>query len=469
MTDLEAFENELRRTMVDVERAAVPPAGFEDRLLAVPTARPRPHRVTVLRPTRWLPPVLAAAAVVAVVAGGAAVISSTQSHKRDLPAPPGPTPTVTSTPNPTHTASPTATPSATATRPADVVVPTGFTAFDVSFIDADRGWALGNYDCTTPAKRCPVVLRTTDGGSHWTRVAAPAGIDPVNDEGLESGGSCDSNGIQYGPCVNQIAFADAQHGVLWSFHNQYLTDDAGSTWTSVPHLGGRLAVTATTVIRVHALTEGSSGGQPARLEVLRIGSAQWQDVTPAGGTVAASTLYASGLTSGVVYLDGGLIKNSVAHHTLYRSDDGGFTWTELMTDPCGDPVKLQMSVAVGADGSLALGCSVDWPTIGRVRVSTDGGRTFGGEHAVPSGTCLELWDLSATNLVCAAQDPTAQASTFSLSEDGGASWRVVDSAGLQFGEVHVLSTSTAYRVRSDGKGVVWTTDGGRTWVSSYFR
>lgn len=473
MTDFQdapGFEDDLRRSMVAVEATARPRPDFEARLLAIADAPAvRPHRVWV-RPVRLLPPLLAAAAVIAVVAGGTALVSSTQSQRPVRPATPGPTLSASPAPSASPSAAPSAAPSPTdrssaPAKPVRAAVPSGFTAFDASFVDQDHGWALGNYDCVTG--RCAVVLSTRDGGAHWTRLAAPEGVTPVDDEGSPSGGSCGDNGTVFGPCVDHILFADRRHGYTWSFHSLYATDDGGVTWTDQSGRALDLVVAGGYAYRLSPVHD-CSAGCTGHLQASAVGSNSWRTVDPDGVAPLLFTSQLSASGSDVYFLRG-VDGASVTHLTLYRTDDGGSSWNVVGTDLCGDPRLNTPSVSAGG-GELALVCRTTAASGSSesLLLSPDRGHSIGDTRPLPgisTRAAPALTVLSASTLVW---EVVGQRATVYASRDGGVTWRPVDSAA-DLRPIHALSTTTAYRLRADGTGVVWTTDGGTTWTSRYFR
>src|SRR5262249_46832676 len=110
---------------------------------------------------------------------------------------------------------------------------------DVSFVDATHGWAAGS-TCPDPSCASPrgVVLRTLDGGAHWTS-------EPVGDV----------------PPLNGIHFVDATHG--WAVGSTpgvlLSTDDGGLTWrvATPPQAGGLTKVAATDPNHAWALSDGT--------------------------------------------------------------------------------------------------------------------------------------------------------------------------------------------------------------------
>jgi hypothetical protein len=391
VNDLEDFETELRATLAQVEAGATPPAGLADRLVTNTTTN---RTATVHRADfgarRWLPPLLAAAAVIALVVGGATVLSSTRADHRS-PAtqlPPAPT-TSPSTPVATNT---TPDPSPTISEsvesiPQGTPVPPGFVAASVYFRDAGNGYAIGNVPCSATPGYCATLVRTTDGGASWLKIPLPGGLTPVDDQGNDSGGSCGTNGTILGPCVDKVAFADALHGYVYSFHQLYSTDDGGRTWTAEKAEDGQavhvsqLATAGGSVVRLGPLSDCSSG---CEVTVYRAaaGLSHWAASNPPGDApILGSQLLAVGSD---IYLSVRrvLTASNDIGGALYRTSDGGASWQLVNNGDCSGVLVATTGGGVQCD----ISGTAPWRTAGTisyrlatggkaVEISTDGGKT----------------------------------------------------------------------------------------------
>jgi hypothetical protein len=492
-TDIEA---DLRAALRVIEHEVAPPAGLAERLLAVgavtTAGRGTPHRVA-LRPSRWLPPLLAAAAVVAVVLSSLALTSSSQSQRpgrRPTVSPAAPTlPTASglANPRPSSTASsalgsPTrsapTTPSGSASRrgrgsttgsgtasnapappPTATPVPAGFYAADVQFTDPEHGWAIGNGACQHGSGPCAVVVRTQDGGAHWTAVATPAGLTPVDDAGRHhlDGGSCSDNGTIYGPCVDRVAFADARHGYLWSLHAVYLTDDAGRSWAKLPLRGAAQLVAAGSQVFAMVPIADCSSGCAGKLETAAVGSTSWRPVTLPSG---APGLFNSDLAQreGVAYFLASSGTGSGAQH-LYRSANAGASWTLMSTNPCHASASFAggSGLSVGWDGAVVLDCEVSGGA--HTAVSTNGGRHFAAARVAPGDLVAAA---SARLMVSAHVDGVH--TIVSGTTDGGAQWHTITEVDGQGPLVASFASATVGDVVvKAGRALLVTTDGGQQW------
>jgi photosystem II stability/assembly factor-like uncharacterized protein len=477
MTDLRDFETKLRTMMAETAEDVPVPDGLADRLIAgaaTPGRTENLHRTPFRAPRRWLPPLLAAAAVIIVVAGSAAVITAVRSERHVPPMKPSPshsptTPPPTTTPSPTVSTHP-ATPPAGNPKvvgPVGTPVPAGFTVIHMQFVDPQLGWAIGNAQCA--AGVCATLLRTKDGGQHWLAVPLPSGLTPVDDAGAnhDTGGSCGTNGTIYGPCVDHVAFADALHGYLWSFHTMFMTTDGGASWVaqhlSAANLGATSLVFAGKHVIALTVVQQCSAGCAGRLQRSVIGSSVWQPMQPGG---IEPSLLASTVSSarGVAYFISAPHGPNAGPEHLYRSTDGGASWSAVQTALCVAPSQaVSGGFAPAPDGSVPIACH---PNEGNstVRVSTDGGATFGPARPAPG---FDVVGASATTLLSLAQNGTSSTYTVSRSSDGGVSWHPVTTVVNPTSE-GFLSPTFGYLNGYGSSSVLLTTDGGQTWTAHQF-
>jgi photosystem II stability/assembly factor-like uncharacterized protein len=434
-------ETALRATLIEAEAKAPAPRDLADRLIAATTSpsRATPHVVPLRARTvtrRWLPPLLAAAAIVVAVTAGVVVRSSLSSSPAPRPAhhTPRPLPTVT--------------------------FPSGFSALSVRFNSAEDGWAIG--DGASGPRPHVAILRTHDGGVHWSTIPTPPVTVPA-ETCRESGDTVSGSGTQ--PCVDGAVFADDQHGYAWGFHTFFSTVDGGRTWRSDPVHPSSVIIAGHDVIRI--IAAGKMMG-PSIVQVAAVGSAHWQTVTPGGGgTAETSQLVASGKVAYYLathYPTGGV---------LFRSGDAGESWTKVNDAPCGPTVQTA-SVTVAPDGTLAASCYGG--AYATIRVSSDGGRTFGADRIAPgtrktsqSQQVAVVAPVSAKVLLLRVGD-RQPGHTYRRSTDGGKTWQVVgtDDAMQSIFGWQMFDARHGYRTAPYGAGLLTTSDGGRTWTPRTF-
>ena len=436
----------ISRSRAEIGRPASGPAGLWARI--APAMR-------IITP---LGAVLAAVVVVAVVGGsllrqpltGTATTSPEASGTPVASTPPA-TPV---TPAPSNLIL--ITPSPVASGGTADAVPADFQPVSVTFVSSSRGWVLGAATCDgTP---CAVIVRTTDGGLHWTRIPAPA--TPVVVSGAPSG-------------VRALRFASALDG--WAFGpDLWATHDGGDTWHRETLPGGgapqvmALEAAAGTVhvafwtgdgpqisiasgpmaedaLHVSPTTVQIGAGPVPQTQIVLHGTAGWlvqlnRDVVggarlvggswqawdpPCLGTAGPAWLAASSATSLVAACDIGLWSTPQGVH-LFTSADGGATFTEQagalpITALAGITTAPNQPTIVAAgnqaDGSAAL--------IGRFSpaASWTAVATLAG-----GGTFSELGFTTDAQGVAIAQaaDGTIQ---LLMTRDGGRTWAPVEFAG----------------------------------------
>ena len=308
----------------------------------------------------------------------------------------------------------------------------GFYPVGVSFVDAMHGWAACGSDKFAAGNSPKEVVSTTDGGASWTvRARGVGSVTPP--DSLPFAGTF--RGIQMLPDGTGIAWLRIEGLVR--------TTDAGATWTRLPlgdagtgidWPGAAIAPDGS----LFALTASNSGSATFNLG--------FDDGRTWKPYVEFSRLPAPGATptpeptsppqpaiadSGVAFFDalhGIAVGNDEARSYVWRTEDGGKTWTVA---PLGTRVAMLNAVR---DNSA-------W-----VAVST-----------CPAG---------------AQPGDPACTSVLERSDDRGATWRVVGHQALSsisFGDAtHGFGVGPLARPGADarpggGGGIYATRDGGATW------
>jgi len=200
---------------------------------------------------------------------------------------------------------------------------------NVTFIDDQRGWLNSS---GSPETECnaegTAIWQTTDGAASWQQVAAVDGVAPS------------TSGIADAQCKENLSFVDPTHGFLaaWDDIHQptiYRTTDGGHTWkgTTLPDPPGFVT---------------QAGGFNLRAGV--VSRFDTSLLVPAAGMNAAS----------------GQLSTYV-----FRSVDGGATWTDLGTPP-------------SPGGSIGFVTATRWLQIiepGQSSETTDAGSTW---HSYPT-------------------------------------------------------------------------------------
>lgn len=187
--------------------------------------------------------------------------------------------------------------------------------------------------------------------------------------------------------------------------------------------------------------------------------AQWTKTNgPAGGTV---TVFAQNSTSIFAGVKGG---------GVYRSDNGGSTWTQASTGLRGNSLNPTSILVSGASLWLGTEDGLYRSTDAGATWTASGTATFSGAHItqiVSDGTAL-IVAIVVQNLSTIDTIETASECLF-RSVDGGATWTAI-SLGLRRNAGEVFSTALAQTssetriyALSNRDGVFVSTDAGRTW------
>lgn len=161
-----------------------------------------------------------------------------------------------------------------------------------------------------------------------------------------------------------------------------------------------------------------------------------------------------------VYL--GLNNRGAGSPGLYRSSDGGDTWSTVDTYPAGDVLY----VGISDHGVLyaSVTDNFDWSTTGGLYRSEDNGETWGQIHDHPRIKDLDIHTDNPDRLLVTGQDwyrPAGHGGQLYLSEDGGETWDVI-SAGV----AHTFFNFARFDARRSPTVVLAGTAGGGLWSAA---
>ena len=300
---------------------------------------------------------------------------------------------------------------------------------DIAFVDPDHGWATGYDNVSSEA----VILRTTDGGGHWT-TTSPASWDCYMTSSLSvvsarRAWAVGSEG-DYESAV--VTTADAGRHWRWqdSDTSQYLL---GVDFLNAAH--GWLCGSRGTLL--HTTDAGDTWSGPRGNSTADLWSVDFADAAHgwlAGGNAGAST---------------GFIR-----HT----SDGGATWI-TQTTVAGAVIyrvaALDDSQAWAVGGSPVSGAGV-------ILHTSDGGTTWQRQYGGPTAAWLS--DVDAVDASTAWV--VGERGTVLHTTDGGASWNAVTvPTGEDLTAVCFTSAASGWIV-GDGETMLHSTDGGLTWATT---
>ncbi|HTC68829.1 MAG TPA: hypothetical protein VK662_04615 [Acidothermaceae bacterium] len=347
----------------------------------------------------------------------------------------------TALPSPPSSAVPSVAPAIPTTYPSPgSAVPATFSPLSVSAISTKTFWVLGTQQCAQLS--CTAIVQTTDGGSHFTEVAAPHAATITIDN---------STRVVFG-----LRFADSDNG--WAYGEAlWTTSDGGATWTdtSLPagavhdlgaaHAPGAVAGTVWAVVQPSPFTSGyelwSAPYAPGT------GTGAWQQVD-LGSDPPGTSVPSLAVQGADAYLIAADAKN-VTH--LYVASSG--VATTVLAAPC-SPAGNDLSAGVG---SLWTVCAPNGPKGALdAKVSTDGGKTW--QNVVSS----------SSSYIGGVDAKTAFADNGSglvkLSTSGQAQTLTSPQATNGFSFIGFTDAKTGFALSQPDPTRLWrTTDGGTTW------
>jgi len=326
---------------------------------------------------------------------------------------------------------------------------------DWTWVSAVQGWALVRKRCGETV--CMSLHATDNGGLSWTTVPTPELLDTSAQHSV--GMTCATH-----LCVSGVRFATTRIG--WLFGPTFLqTTDGGRRWTRMPG-PAVIDVEASQGVAVRLTAtdwDACGGGCTSHIERTRLDAGSWRPVsTPAFGTSSLIILGSD------VYLVSVPNPGRAGHAELRRSTDAGKTWAEMI-DPCtgGSNDHIATSASAAPDGVFVVLCSArQQPMSPFVRISTDGGTTFGPRRPVPLNDFGVVRAASAQTL--AVGYSTNSANGVLVSDDQGATWRAAFRPPLTASDLVTLGweDSTTARV-SFSSDTIWTTrNAGLDWTGN---
>jgi len=316
---------------------------------------------------------------------------------------------------------------------------------DVFFVDAQRGWTVGDDG---------VVLATSDGGTTWQaqrsgatdRINSIQFIDAqrgwaVGDEGAvlaTSDGGANWQAQRSGPTdlLNSVQYVDAQHGWAVGGNGAVLaTSDGGASWQ--PQDSG----TTSTLYSVQFVDaqRGWAVGDTGTVLTSSDGGASWQ----AQRSGITSTLHS------VQFFDAQRGWAVGGSSTVLTTSDGGVNW---QAQSSGTASWLHSVQFVDAQRGWAVGDA------GTVLATSDGGISWLARSSGTNSWLHSVQFLDARRGWAVGDDGTVLATS-----DGGGSWLAQNSGTINFlNWLWFIDAQRGWAVGENGI-VIATSDGGFSW------
>ena len=330
---------------------------------------------------------------------------------------------------------PTPAPAPTPYPSAGSAVPADFTPISVTAVNDKTYWALGTQQCGTVS--CTAIVNTTDGGAHFTEVAAPhAATIGINDTTR--------------PVFN-LRFADSSNG--WAYGDAlWTTADGGITWadTSLPagsvkdleaaRNPGAAGGTAWAVVQPSPFTSGyqlwqapyATGSGTGTWKQVDLGADPPGDIEP--------SLVVKGATAYLLAADA----KNVGH--MYVASVGVATTT--YATPC-NPSGGDLSAGIASLWTLCSGIAT---------VSTDGGATWHGTVSSPNLSPGVIGGIDAKTAVVDQGTDLVVVST-----TGKPKTVTTSSKSGRFSFLGFTDAKVGYALGQAPNALWRTTDGGATW------
>lgn len=462
----EAFEARLDRVRNRLERRGALPRRSGPPSLArqaPPTASPIPqpsrqHRQDGRHGWSARLATLVAVALLVVLVGSLTIGLSLVHHTQNGTAS---TPVNRSTPSSSH-------PSPTAT-PTSPPVPAGALPLtQIQMVDATTGWA------EAPVVKSWRILRTTDGGVHWTDVSPPT--LPTIEMPMPA--------FFLNASVAWVAAMENDSTQVF-----FRTTDGGQTWQRGGTTTRIQTIEQTQMNFINAqdgwfLTDAGAGGASPLSEAVDVfrttdGGVTWTRTSSAEPTQAAPhPLPNDGVKTGLSFLNastgwatGGSVNNT-SMIWFYVTHDGGYTWQAqtLALPPGVTSAQFFWSepptFVSAQDGILPVvfdtGKAIDLA----VYVTHDGGASW--QSAPPVTVGNTVWQDVRTCFTSVTQGWAADDAALFATNDGGQHWTQLPS-NPYFGTIESLnfvSNTTGWLLSQTTSGalvLLKTGDGGQTW------
>jgi hypothetical protein len=324
-----------------------------------------------------------------------------------------------------------------------------FDPLSFSAVSLQKWWVLGSIPCDK-VQRCPVILRTTDGGIHFERVAAP---------NLGSVGT--------GPMVSGVRFANGSQG--WVFGpGLWSTDNGGATWEEQGVSGLVVDVEAGDGV-AYALVCATRSTSCPTMDLLRSGApgGSWKKVNLPAPLFVGSELAVQGSH---VYITNGVgDQQGEQGSSLLISTDGGRHFV-VEQSGCFAGLGGRVQPAISGGGILWESCPTGM--MAEARRSNDDGETW---HVLAKYLFSNGLSFAAASATTALVWPSPPSGGLALTTDGGSTLRTVfrGPAGSDLFWAGYSDPWRAYLLIATNTfpyaGQLWkSSDGGAIWSQVHF-
>ncbi len=320
------------------------------------------------------------------------------------------------------------------------------------------------------------VWKTTDAGSNWS----PVGDGQFATSSVGAMAQCEAN-----PDIVWAGMGEVQlRGNVIPGDGVYRSTDAGKTWT---HMGlasstgqqmiARVRIDPANCDRVFVAAFGDPYGPNPERGVYRTtnGGTSWERVLFRNDNAGAADLYIDPNNSNTLYAGmweayrkEWMLSSGGPGSGLFKSTDGGSTWTELTRNPglpSGTWGKVGVSVS-GADANRVY--AIIEADSGGVFVSNDAGATF---TQVSDDRNLRQRAFYYTRIVA---DPKDKETVYVLnvnfhrSRDGGKTWQTIEVPHGDNHDLWIAPDNPQRMVQSNDGGANVSWNGGETWTDQEF-
>ena len=374
-------------------------------------------------------------------------------------------------------------------------LPQGNTLRGVQFIDASRGWAVGDGG---------TIITTANGGTTWNSgysttsadLHAISFADAEHGWAVGAGGAIQATtdaGISWKAqdslttaTLNGVAFGDVRDGYAVGGSTIRATTDGGATW-AVQWVGG----SDLNAVACSGATRAWAVGKSGTIVATTNGGAAWNKLPSplttdlyavdffnathgwAVGASGAILVCSDGATwtrqtsgtpldlNGVAFADATHGWAGGADGIVLMTSDGGTTWTRKSGFTNNDVMAVDFTAighswAVGAGGAIGTTTANGWQsqTTGQTRTGDMAAVAFAGDQK-------HGWVVG--------NNPSGRIGEILSTSDGGAHWQSHTWVNLRFTDVTSAygNTMKAWATDEYDDSVYATTDGGATWTMQY--